>query len=115
MLIVDDPDAPTGIWVHWVVYNIDPSVFSIEENTLPKGGIEVLNDFGRKSYGGPCPPTGPHHYYFKLYAINKMLEVDSLATKEDVEMAMQDSILEKVELVGTYQRQEINEKYVEKK
>lgn len=115
VLIVDDPDAPTGTWVHWVVYNIDPSVFSIEENTMPQKGMEVLNDFGKKAYGGPCPPTGPHHYHFKLYALKKMLEVDSLATKEDVELAMEGSILEQVELVGIYQRQETNEKYVENK
>lgn len=104
VLIVDDPDASAGTWVHWVVYNIDPSVISIEEDTVPRGGVEVMNDFGKKAYGGPCPPTGPHHYYFKLYAVDKMLEVDSLANKEDVEMAMQGSILEQAELVGIYQR-----------
>lgn len=105
VLIVDDPDAPMGTWVHWVVWNIDPTTEKIEENQVPEGAVEGLNDFKKHSYGGPCPPSGTHHYHFKLYALNKTLEIDSSSEKEDVEKAMADSIIAQAELVGLYQRQ----------
>lgn len=104
VLIVDDPDAPMGTWVHWVVWNIDPSISLIEEDDVPEGGVEGLNDFGKNSYGGPCPPSGTHHYHFKLYALDKTLELDPSSKKEEVEKAMEGSILDWVELVGLYQR-----------
>ena len=68
VLIVDDPDAPVGTWVHWVVYNISPSVKEVKEKSVPQGGIEAVTSFGKPGYGGPCPPSGTHRYFFKLYA-----------------------------------------------
>lgn len=104
VLIVDDPDAPMGTWVHWVVWNIDPAISLIEEGKVPKGGVEGLNDFGKHSYGGPCPPSGTHHYYFKLYSLDTRLELDSSSRKQDVEKAMEGHILDWAELIGLYQR-----------
>ncbi len=102
VLIVDDPDAPMGTWVHWVIYNIDPSVRTIEENSIPQNGIQVNTSFGKPGYGGPCPPSGTHRYFFKLYALNKMLTLDENPSKQTVENAMKDSIIAKAELVGLY-------------
>ena len=104
VLIVDDPDAPMGTWVHWVVWNISPDTTLIEENSVPQGSIQGVNDFGKNTYGGPCPPRGTHRYYFKLYALNTKLPLNPSATKKDVEKAMEGAILEKAELVGLYKR-----------
>lgn len=103
-LIVDDPDAPRGTWVHWVVWNIDPETVEIKENSVPKGAQQGLTDFKRNNYGGPCPPSGTHRYYFKLYALDKTLSLPSRTTKADLEKAMQGHILEKAEFVGLYKR-----------
>lgn len=103
VLIVEDPDAPMGTWTHWLIWNIDPLTSLIEENTVPQGAIEGLNDFEKRSYGGPCPPSGTHHYHFKLYALDKMLDLDSSSKKEDIINAMQGSILDWSELIGIYQ------------
>lgn len=100
-LIVDDPDAPMGIWVHWVVYNIAP-LSKIEENSIP--GKECINDFRRESYGGPCPPSGTHRYFFKLYALDTELNLNKGSRKETLEKAMQGHILDKAELIGLYKR-----------
>ncbi len=100
-LIVDDPDAPKGTWIHWVVYDI-PLVSQIKENSIP--GKEGINDFGRKSYGGPCPPSGTHRYFFKLYALDAILNLNEGLTKLELEKAMEGHILEKAELVGLYNR-----------
>ncbi len=102
VLIMDDPDVPIGNWDHWIVLNINPSVKEIEENSVPTGGIQVKNSWGRNNYGGPCPPIGVHRYFFKLYALNITLNLDSSAKKEDIEKAMQGFILDKAELVGKY-------------
>ena len=67
-LIVDDPDAPAGTWVHWVVWNIDPQTLEIKEHSVPNGANQGLNDFSKHNYGGPCPPSGTHRYFFKLYS-----------------------------------------------
>jgi len=101
VLVVDDPDAPMGTWVHWVVWNIPPTD-SIEENTVP--GVEGLNDFGKHSYGGPCPPSGTHRYFFKFYALDTNLSLPSNSRKKDVENAMKGHVLAKGELVGLYSR-----------
>jgi hypothetical protein len=103
-LIVDDPDAPMGTWVHWLVWNIDPSISTIEENSVPTGTIKGLNDFKKNSYGGPCPPSGTHHYHFKLYALDKMIDLNDSSAKKELEKAMEDHILDWAELVGLYQR-----------
>ncbi len=104
VLIVDDPDAPRGTWVHWVIWNIDPDISLIEEGSAPKGGIEGLNDFGKHSYGGPCPPSGIHHYYFKIYSLDTRLEIVPSSRKQDIERVMKGHILDWAELVGLYQR-----------
>lgn len=103
-LIMDDPDAPAGTWVHWVVWNIPVQTFQIPENGLPLGASQGRNDWKRNSYGGPCPPSGTHHYYFRLYALDTPLQIASSSTKADLERAMQGHILAKGELMGTYRR-----------
>ncbi|MCH7568135.1 MAG: YbhB/YbcL family Raf kinase inhibitor-like protein [Nanoarchaeota archaeon] len=104
VLIVDDPDAPVGTWVHWVVWNIQPKITKIEENTVPVNAIEGINDFGKHNYGGPCPPSGTHRYFFKSYALDKTLELDNNAKKSDVENAMRGHVIEQATLIGTYSR-----------
>lgn len=100
-LIVDDPDAPVGTWVHWVVWNI-PVTHHIKENEIY--GIEGLNDFQQHHYGGPCPPSGTHHYYFKVYALDALLDLPVNATKEKLEKAMSEHIIAFGELIGLYKR-----------
>ncbi|MDA8424112.1 MAG: YbhB/YbcL family Raf kinase inhibitor-like protein [Nitrospiraceae bacterium] len=104
-LIVDDPDAPRGMWVHWVVWNIGPDTKEIKERSVPPGAAEGVNDFRKQSYGGPCPPSGTHRYFFKLYALDTMLALGANATKGDLERAMKGHILAQTELVGLYKRQ----------
>lgn len=101
-LIVDDPDAPVGTWVHWVVYNI-PLASCIEEDSIP--GDQAMNDFRRKDYGGPCPPSGIHRYFFKIYALDTKLELKENAGRRELEEAMQGHILDVAELIGLYKRQ----------
>jgi len=109
-LIADDPDAPVGNWVHWVYYDVPASVTGLAENVSkveepPAGGRQGRNDFRRIGYGGPCPPPGkPHRYFFKLYALDRRLELKSGATKKEVEHAMQGHILAQAELMGKYGR-----------
>ena len=100
-LIVDDPDAPMGIWVHWVSFNI-PVVSQIDEDSIP--GKQGLNDFGRKEYGGPCPPSGTHRYFFRLYALDTVLNLNEGINKEALEEAMEGHILDKAELIGLYKK-----------
>ena len=100
-LIVDDPDAPMGTWVHWVVYDM-PAISKIDEGAVP--GKQGINDFGKKDYGGPCPPSGRHRYFFKLYALDKKLDLDEGIDKKALEKAMDGHILARAELVGLYQR-----------
>jgi hypothetical protein len=108
-LISDDPDAPVGIWVHWVMWNIPATARSLPEN-LPKteesegGARQGTNDFRRIGYGGPCPPSGTHRYYFKLYALDTTLDLPASATKRDLEAAMQGHVLAEARRMGTYKR-----------
>lgn len=107
VLIVDDPDAPHGTWDHWIVYNIPQGSigFNYGEGSLPLGAIEITNSFGKKSYGGPCPPPGkPHRYFFKLYALDKMLDLPSGATKQNLLDAMEGHVIDKAEVIGLYGR-----------
>jgi len=104
VLIIDDPDAPTGTWVHWVLFNIPKNVTDIPEDAVPDNAIQGLNSWSKNNYGGPCPPSGMHRYFFKLYALDILLELDDTATKKDVEQAMQGHIIEKAEYVGLYKR-----------
>ena len=101
VLMVDDPDAPMGTWDHWIVWNIDPTG-KIEENSIP--GIEGLNNFRKHSYGGPCPPSGTHRYFFKVYALDRKLDLHLNSRKRDVERVMKGHILAKGELIGLYKR-----------
>jgi len=101
VLVVDDPDAPMGTWDHWVVWNIPPKE-KIEENTVP--GTEGVNDFRKHSYGGPCPPSGTHRYFFKVYALDSVLELSLNSRKKDVEKAMTGHMLAKGEIIGLYRR-----------
>jgi Raf kinase inhibitor-like YbhB/YbcL family protein len=109
-LIADDPDAPVGTWVHWVLYDLPANTKELAENVpkqeqLPNGARQGRNDFRKIGYGGPCPPAGkPHRYYFKLYALDKKLDLKPGATKAEVESAMQDHILAQGELMGRYGR-----------
>lgn len=104
-LIVDDPDAPRGTWVHWVVWNIGPDTREIPEDSVPPGALQGTNDFGKRKYGGPCPPSGTHRYFFKLYALDAPLALSAGATKAQVEKAMSGHLLGKAERIGLYRRQ----------
>lgn len=104
VLIVDDPDAPVGTWVHWVLWNIDPKTSEIKENSVPKGAKQGMNDFRKHDYGGPCPPSGTHRYFFKLYALDITLNLGPNATKRDIESSIEGHILDKAELIGFYKR-----------
>jgi Raf kinase inhibitor-like YbhB/YbcL family protein len=110
-LIADDPDAPMGTWVHWVIYNLPPASTSLAENTpqspeLPSGAKQGVNDFGQTGYGGPCPPPGkPHHYFFKIYALNATLNLKAGATKRELLKAINGHVFAEGQLMGTYQRQ----------
>ncbi|MFH1783097.1 MAG: YbhB/YbcL family Raf kinase inhibitor-like protein [Candidatus Omnitrophota bacterium] len=101
-LIVDDPDTPMGTWVHWVVFNI-PIIAEIRENTIP--GKQGINDFGKKNYGGPMPPSGTHRYFFKIYALDIMLDLEEGISKSALEKAMEGHVIATAELVGRYKKQ----------
>jgi len=108
-LIMDDPDAPLGTWVHWIVYRIPTTAVGIGEGAskakkLPVGSVEGFTDFQSTPYGGPCPPSGTHRYFFKLYALDTMLTTAPGATKKQLLDAMKGHILEQAELVGKFKR-----------
>jgi Raf kinase inhibitor-like YbhB/YbcL family protein len=102
VLLMDDPDAVNGIFDHWVVWNIPPSTTNIAENTVP--GTEGLNSGREHGYYSPCPPSGTHRYFFKVYALDTELELSANSKKKDVEKAMQGHILAKGELIGLFHR-----------
>jgi Raf kinase inhibitor-like YbhB/YbcL family protein len=104
VLIVDDPDAPKGAWVHWVVWNIDPGTNEIQENTVPRGAQLGVNDFKRHDFGGPCPPSGTHRYFFKLYALDTTLNLPKTTKKVDVEKAMEGHIIARSQVMGLYKK-----------
>jgi Raf kinase inhibitor-like YbhB/YbcL family protein len=113
VLIVDDPDAPDPkapkmTWVHWLLYNIPPTVTGLPEHVapknLPQGTLEGINDWKRTGYGGPCPPIGRHRYFHKLYALDTLLPDMNRPTKDKLEGAMKGHVLSQAEIVGTYIR-----------
>lgn len=104
VLISDDPDAPMGTWVHWTIWNIDPKTTEILENSVPQGVVEGTTSFGNTGYGGPCPPSGTHRYFFKLYALDIMLDLPISTTVQALEKAVQGHILAQAELIGLYKR-----------
>jgi len=103
-LIVDDPDAPSGDFVHWVVFNIPPDITEIKEGTLPMGAVEGTNGSGRADWTSPCPPSGTHRYFFKLYALDTILSLGQSTHKANLIKAMQDHVLGEVSLLGLYDR-----------
>jgi len=109
VLIIDDPDASRTTWVHWVLYNIPPSIHSLPEgviaSSLPYGTLQGKNDWQKIGYGGPCPPMGNHRYFHKLIALDTVLPDLKFPTRAALEAAMQGHIISRTELIGRYQRQ----------
>ncbi len=108
-LIADDPDAPRGTWVHWVIYDLPPDARELSEGvppaeTLPNGAKQGRNDFGKIGYGGPCPPRGTHRYFFKLYALDRKLGLPAGKTKQELLEAMRGHVLTEAQLMGRYAR-----------
>jgi Raf kinase inhibitor-like YbhB/YbcL family protein len=108
-IIADDPDAPAGTWVHWVLYNLPAENIGLVENlpaseNVRAGGFQGKNDFGNIGYGGPCPPSGTHRYFFKIYAVDSELPLKGSATKAELEKALEGHIVAQAQLMGMYGR-----------
>jgi|ERR1700686_1953796 len=108
-IVCDDPDAPGGTWVHWVLYNLPADNIGLVENLPPTeklaaGGFQGTNDFGKIGYGGPCPPSGTHHYVFRIHALDSELPLKAGATKAELLKAMEGHIVLQGQLIGTYRR-----------
>ena len=104
-LIVDDPDAPGGLFTHWIVWNIEPATARIDENNSPVGAMKGTNDFGKSGYGGPCPPSGTHRYIFKLIALDQKLSLQAGARRTDLDRAIKGHVVAEAQLMGRYTRQ----------
>jgi Raf kinase inhibitor-like YbhB/YbcL family protein len=102
LLIMDDPDAPVGLFTHWLVWNIDPKTTEIAESSVPIGAVQGTNDYPNPGYGGPQPPSGTHRYYFKIFALDQTLNLKSGATRKEVDAAMQGHVIGQGELMGRY-------------
>ncbi len=107
-LIMEDPDAPDPekpkmLWIHWVIFNIPPEINSIKDGQTPAGAKDGINSWGKTGYGGPCPPIGRHRYFFRLYALDKKLEIEKPTAKE-LRAAMENHILAETVLMGTYKK-----------
>jgi len=103
-LIVDDADAPGGLFTHWLVWNIDPTTTTVEENSAPANGVQGRNDFGKSGYGGPCPPSGTHRYFFKIFALDRQLDLAAGSKRAQLDAQMRGHILAQGELMGRYSR-----------
>ena len=103
-LIVDDPDAPVGLFTHWLVWNIDPKTTEIAENSVPKSGVQGTNDFPGQRYDGAQPPSGTHRYYFKIFALDRTLDLKSGAKRKEVDAAMKGHVIGQGELMGKYSK-----------
>ena len=103
-LLVEDPDAPTKVFTHWLLYDLPPSIQQIAEGDIPLHCTEGVNDFGTRGYQGPCPPSGTHHYVFRLFALDTEVALPEGALKEDVQAKMNGHVIAQAELVGTYHR-----------
>lgn len=101
---VTDPDAPEGTWTQWVVFNIPPDEDEIDEDSVPDDALKGVNDGGTMNWSGPCPSEGEHHYVFKVYALDTMLDLPEGANREALESAMEGHIIDQAQLVGTYSR-----------
>ena len=104
VLIVDDPDAPRGLFTHWIVWNIDPKTTDIGENSVPVGGVQGTNDFGKRNYSGPCPPSGTHRYSFKIFALDSKLDLKASARRAELDAAMKSHVLTQGELIARSSR-----------
>ena len=104
VLIVDDPDAPRGLFTHWIVWNIDPKTTDIGENSVPVGGVQGTNDFGKRNYSGPCPPSGTHRYSFKIFALDSKLDLKPSARRAELDAAMKSHVLTQGELIARSSR-----------
>jgi hypothetical protein len=102
VLIMDDPDAPGGLFTHWLVWNIDPATTHISERSLPAGAVQGSNDFGNAGYGGPCPPSGTHRYFFRIFALDQKLDLKSGAKRKALENALAGHIVAQGELMGRF-------------
>jgi Raf kinase inhibitor-like YbhB/YbcL family protein len=102
-LVVDDPDAPSGLFTHWTVWNISPQTSTIAEGSSPKG-VQGTNDFGKSAYGGPCPPSGTHRYSIKIFALDRELDLPSGAKRGQLDAAMKGHVVAQGELMGRYSR-----------
>jgi Raf kinase inhibitor-like YbhB/YbcL family protein len=105
VLIVDDPDAPMGVWSHWLVWNIKPDTTVIAEDSVPRGAVVGNNDAGTAKYVGPSPPSGTHRYFFRLYALDAKLDLSAGSNRADLDAAMHGHILARAELLGRYGRE----------
>ena len=103
ILIVDDPDAPSGLFTHWAVWNISPQTSTIAEGSTAKG-VQGTNDFGKSGYGGPCPPSGTHRYYFKIFALDRELDLPFGAKRGQLDAALKGHVIAQGELMGRYSR-----------
>jgi hypothetical protein len=103
-LIVDDPDAPRKTWVHWLIWNIPVDNTNIQEGKSPENATYGTNDFGKLEYGGPCPPSGTHRYFFKAYALDSEIDLKEGATKEQLLEEMEGHVIESTQLIGLYSR-----------
>jgi len=104
MLICDDPDSPTGTWNHWSIWNIDPTISEIGERGVPEGAMQGITSFGGIGYGGPCPHGGMHRYFFRLYALDTVLDLPKGSAKNELLSAMEGHVIENAELMGVYER-----------
>jgi len=102
VLIVDDPDAPVGLFTHWLVWNIDPKTTEIPEKSVPKGAVQGTNDYPNLGYGGPQPPSGTHRYYFKIFALDQTLDLHSGAKRQELDKAMNGHIIAQGQSMGRY-------------
>ena len=105
-LILDDQDAPRGTFVHWIVWNISPGTKDIKENSVPEDAVEGLNDFKKRTYGGPCPPSRAHRYVFKLYALDTLLRLDPRSTKGDLQKAIKGHVLAQAQLMTSFKKRQ---------
>lgn len=103
-LIVNDPDAPRGTWTHWTIWNIDPNIREIAADSTPPNTIEGVTDFGKPGYGGPCPPSGTHRYFFKIYALDTKIDLAPSKKVNELKKAMEKHILDSAEIIGLYSR-----------
>jgi Raf kinase inhibitor-like YbhB/YbcL family protein len=103
-LLVEDPDAPTPPWIHWVMWNISPATTQISENSVPTGAMQGQGSSGQNVYGSLCPPSGLHHYIFIVYALDTTLTIPSYSTADNLKSAMQGHVIEQTQLTGTYTR-----------